>query len=293
MRSACTRTGASGTFVIADAEPAVRVAFPLEAEGPTFGLDQPMRLLGRDALPPEALPSATGLDHVPGLRSLLADACRKQVMAGRNWFGLAPLVLVGAAGFGRGGVAHRIADLAGVPLVHADGAEVDVTAERAGVGTRDVPVPVMAMALTRSANPIVLLDLANRDLSPLASRRLAEMLEPIRTGRWLHEGLRTIFDLSRVSWIVQASRHSPTIAAIEAVGGRVIHTEPRTDVREDLRRLSTAQQVARLCGRGTADPHMVGDVLAELQRRFLRDSPPGRSLWDHAVAFTDERRADT
>lgn len=290
MRSARTQSVVSGTFVIADDQPAIRVAFPLEADGPTFGLDQSTRLLGAAALPPDALPSATGLDHVPSLRSLLADACRTQAAAGRNWFGHPPIVLIGAAGFGRGGVARRIADLAGVPLVEADGSEVDVTAERADVGTRDVPVPVLAMALARCANPIVLLDLGDRDLAPFASRRLGEMLDPTRTGRWLHEGLRTVFDLSHVSWIVQASRHSPAIAAIEAVGGRVIQTAAKTDVREDLRRLSIAQQVACRAGQRTSDRHLVGDVLAELQRRFLRDTPPGRVLWDHAVAFADERR---
>jgi hypothetical protein len=146
---------------------------------------------------------------------LLADAGRTQTLAGRNWFGHPPIVLVGAAGFGRGGGAHRIADLAGVPLVEVDGAEVEATAEGAGFRTLDVPVPVLAMALTRCANPIVLIDLADRNLNPFASRRPAEMLDPTRTGRWLHEGLRTVFDLSHVSWIVQASRHSPAIPAID------------------------------------------------------------------------------
>lgn len=73
----------------------------------------------------------------------------------------------------------------------------------------------------------------------------------------------------------------------------MIHTAAQTDVREDLRRLSTAQQVARRGGRDASASHHVGDILAELQRRFLRDSPPGRSLWDHAVTFADEHRAGT
>lgn len=291
MTSTRPQSAPSGTFVVADVEPSVQVAFPFEPNAPTFGLDRPTRLLGAAALPPDALPSATGLDHVPGLCSLLADACHAKVMAGRNWFGHPPIVLVGESGFGRGALAHRIAGVAGVPLVEADGADVDGTAERTAISTRDVPVPVLAMALTGCANPIILLDLADLSLTPFASRRLAEMLDPTRTGRWLHEGLRTVFDLSHVSWIVQASRRSPTIAAIEAVGGRVIHVAAQTDVREDLRRLSTAQEVARRSGRGTTDPHLVGDILAELQRRFLRDSPPGRSLWDYAVAFADERGA--
>ena len=289
MTSTRPRSAPSGTFVIADVEPLVQVAFPIEADAPTFGLDRPTRLLGATALPPDALPSATGLDHVLDLRSLLADACHAKVMAGRNWFGHPPIVLVGEPGFGRGALAHRIADLAGVPLVAAAGAETEATAEDVGLRTMNVPVPILAMTLTRCANPIVLLDLADRDLTPLASRRLAEMLDHTRTGRWLHEGLRCVFDLSHVSWIVQASRRSPTIAAIEGVGGRVIHVAAQTDVREDLRRLSTAQEVARRGGRSTTEPHLVGDILAELQRRFLRDSPSGRSLWDYAVAFADER----
>jgi hypothetical protein len=290
VTSARTRAGASGTFVIADDGPSIQVAFPLEASAPTFGLDRPTRLLGAAALPPDALPSATGLDHVPGLRSLLANVCRRQVLAGRNWFEHSPIVLVGNAGFGRGLVVQRISELAGVPLVDVGGANLDAAAVRDGVALGDVPAPVLAMALTRCANPIVLLDLTETNPNPLATRRLTEMLDPTRAGRWLHERLRTVFDLSHVSWIVQAPRVSPAVAAIEDAGGRVINISAQTDVREDLRRLSTAQQVARRGGHGTSDQFLVGDILTELQRRFLRETPPGRSLWDHAVAFADERR---
>lgn len=274
------------TFVVDDATPGVTVAFPLEADAPTFGLDRATRLLGAAALPPEALPSATGLDHVLGLRPLLAEACRRQSSAGRHWFGHPPIVLVGAAGFGRGLVARRIADLAGVPLVELDGGHPGVTPVRAGCDVGSVPVPVLAMALTRCANPIVLLDLDGVKLSPHACRGLAEMLDPVRTGRWLHEGMRTVFDLSHVSWIVQVSQRNPAVTAIESVGGRVIHTDAQTGVREELRRLSVAQQVAE-AAIGERPSRLVDDVHAELQRRFPEASPPGKALHAQAVAFRD------
>ncbi|USR00339.1 hypothetical protein [Sphingomonas aerolata] len=278
---------ATETFVIGDVEPSIRIAFPTTADAPTLGLDQPTRLSGGAALTPDALSSATGLDHVLGLRSFLAEACRSQAAAGRSWFRHPPLVLVGAAGFGRGHVARRIAHLTGVPLVEACGSELNDAGEREGRSTRGIPIPVLAMALTRCANPIVLLDLGEKPLDPLASRRLVEMLDPVRTGRWLDEGLGCVFDLSNVSWIVQASETSHSIAAIEAHGGRAIATVRCADTREELRRLSIAQQVVCDGEGGASDPHMVGNIVSRLRRHFMDDVPTGRALFDHAVALRD------
>lgn len=290
MTASRTRAVATETFVIGDMEPAIQVAFPMTPDAATLGLDRPTGLLGGAALPPEALASATGLDHVLGLRAFLAEACRSQTNAGRNWFGHPPLVLVGPAGFGRGHVARRVAHLAGVPLVEAGGAELCDVGRGPGIRTRDVPIPVLAIALTRCANPIVLLDLEGASPNPLGSRRLAAMMDPLRTGRWLHEGMRTVFDLSHVSWIVQAPDRSHAVAAIEAHGGRVIPTTPESDVREELRRLSVAQQVASDGGRGVPDPHLVAAILRDLEHRFANDAPPGRALFDHAVASRDQLR---
>lgn len=57
MTSTRNQTAPSVTFVIADVDPSIRIAFPFEADAPTFGLDPPTRLLGAAALPPDALPS--------------------------------------------------------------------------------------------------------------------------------------------------------------------------------------------------------------------------------------------
>lgn len=292
MTASRTRAIATETFVIGDAEPAIQVAFPTTADSPTLGLDAPTRLLGGAALDPHALPSATGLDHVLGLRAFLAESCRRQATGGRNWFGHPPLVLVGSAGFGRGHVARRIAHLAGVPLVETDGAEQFDEGAGPAIRTRDVPIPVLAMALTRCANPIVLLDLGRASPSPLASRRLAEMMDPVRTGRWLHQRMRTVFDISHVSWIVQAPERSHAVVAIEAHGGRVIPTIPQPGVLEDLRRLSVAQQVASEGRKGAPDPHLIAGILRDLQHRFMKDVPPGAALFDHAVGGREHLRSD-
>ncbi len=291
MTASLARTAATETFVIGDVDPAIRVAFPMTADAPTFGLDQPTRLPGGAALSPDALPSATGLDHVLGLRVFLAESCRRQATAGRNWFGHPPLVLVGPAGFGRGHVARRIAQLAGVPLVEADGAELRDDGTGPVVRTRDVPIPVLAMALTGCANPIVLLDLTHASPNPLASRRIAEMMDPVRTGRWLQERMRTVFDISHVSWIVQAPERSHAVVAIEAHGGRVIPTIPQPGVLEDLRRLSVAQQVASEGRRGHPDPHLTAGILRDLQHRFMNDVPPGAALFEHAVVSREQLRS--
>ncbi len=291
MTTSRTHAVATETFVIGDVDPTIRVAFPMTADAPTLGLDMPTGLLGGAALPPDALPSATGLDHVLGLRTFLAEACRSQAMAGRNWFGHPPLVLVGPAGFGRGHVARRIAHIAGVPLVEANVSEMCDGGNGPGIRTRDVPIPVLAMALTHCANPIVLLDLEERSPNPLVSRRLAEMMDPLRTGRWMHEGFQTVFDLSHVSWIVQAPDRSPAVVAVEAHGGRVIPTAQQSDFREELRRLSVAHQVASSGRRGDPDPHLIAGILRDQRYRFGNEAPPGKALFDHAVTIRDQLRS--
>lgn len=65
--------------------------------GPSpLGLDRPLALLGGGTnLEPGGMPQALGIDHVPGIRRLVAEACRRQALAGQNWYHQPPLALLG------------------------------------------------------------------------------------------------------------------------------------------------------------------------------------------------------
>jgi hypothetical protein len=252
------------------------------AHAPTFGLDRPTRVSGAQALAPEALAMAAGFDHVPGLRSFLAEACRRQVREGRFWHGHPPLCLVGPEGFGRGLIARRIADLTGTPMVACDAADLENEVVGAQAGKLVIPTPIFAMALTRCANPTILLTVTNAGLSPQATRALAEWMDPDRSVRLYDERLRTVFDISAVSWIVQAPETSPALAAIAGENGRALETRLGAGPVEDLRRLAVAVQVA-----GPApecDPQLVEAIFAALVNDFPAQARPrGAILSDHAA----------
>ena len=264
------------------ADPSVQVAYPAEDLSPTLGLEVPTRLLGGRMVQTAGIAWASGLDHVPGLRAFLAEAHHRQMTAGRPWHGHPPICLVGPAGFGRGLLARRISRLTGTPLVRFEASELEAIALRAEAGEIVPPVPVLAMALTRCANPTIAIDLPDGQVGPLSARMLAGMLDPHRGGRWFDEGMRTIFDLSCVSWIVQAPEVTPAVAALIGQSGALFDAMLQTGLLEDLRRLAIAVEVVG---------GQVGDDKAAVQAVFeaLRDDfsanggPAARLLAQHAL----------
>lgn len=266
-----------------EAEPqSIPIAFPMDESAPTFGLDQPMQLLGGSALAPEALAMAAGFDHVIGLRTFLAQACWRQVLAGRTWHGHPPLCLVGPSGFGRGLLARRIADLTGTPMIEFDAADLEREVLRTGAGSAVVPMPVLAMALTRCANPTVLLTLTDATPSPCVAQALVKMTDPHRSMRLFDHRLGTVFDISNVSWIIQAPDSSPALLEIVGDYGSVIRSTFGTGPAEDVRRLAVALQAASVGGGG--NPTVVESIFSALRDDFpTRGHPTATVLFEYAV----------
>ncbi|WP_267389623.1 hypothetical protein [Sphingomonas sp. GC_Shp_3] len=110
---------------------------------------------------------------------------------------------------------------------------------------------------------------------------LADMMDAERNGRLYDAGLRTAFDLSQVSWIIQAPNISSALSAMLGPDGAALEVLIGQGMSEDLRRLSVAAQAA---GAARDDPAAVDAIYFALQNNFAANSKAaGRTLFEHAL----------
>lgn len=170
-----------------------------------LGLDRPKRLLGGHCLAPGGISTQAGLDWIPGLSSLLSEACRRQIASGRSWFWLPPIALAGATSDEARLVSRRIARLAGVPYLVMDLSRLQADAlsrsAARGPGIIVPPDPVVAIATSGCANPLVLVLGADQASEQVASG-LGDLLDRQSSARWLCPALGAMLDLSAITWMV-------------------------------------------------------------------------------------------
>ncbi|MEG8049316.1 hypothetical protein QP178_05310 [Sphingomonas aurantiaca] len=269
---------------ITDVPPFV-VAHPMGSNIAPLGLDRPIALLGgNERLSPGGMSSVLGIDHVEGLRSFVAEACRRQMTAGRDWYHHTPLALLGVHGVGKGAVAHWIARNAGVPLFRITAEEFRLPGSDGDHRmARALPcAPVLAMAASCCANPVIVLEI-DVDAPPTNEvvEAIAVMIDPRRNARWIDHDYQTIFDLSHISWILEVQGRAPVsrvydhaaapvippelpgalASVVEAIGSIVKVDAPYE--REELRRLDIAIGVC--AGSGPAvDAATIAHVHASL-----------------------------
>lgn len=210
---------------------AVRPALPAHSDGPDevivghamgntcvpLGLDRPIGLQGGgERLAPTGMPMAPGIDHVPGLREFVAEACRRSAIAGAAAYGQPPLALLGDRGVGKSFVSHWISRVAGLPLFRMrSGGTPSVIDD--WQGSKHGPLaalPVLAMACSRCANPLVVIELDV--LNPIDAEtddHLASMIDRRRNRRWLDRQRGAIFDLGHVCWVLET--HGRTTAVTD------------------------------------------------------------------------------
>lgn len=284
----------SGNNVVADGresaagapveDSSVVIAHPMGDQRAPLGLDRPLQLRGdRSRMVPSGMPSALGIDHIPALRSFVADACRRRMLAGRHGYHQPPLALVGRKGVGKGFASLWIARNAGVPIFRMpvdDSFSTDRLITRCA-GSIPLP-PVIAMAATLCANPVIVIELdVKRRITAQAEKALASMIDPRCNSRWIGNDEQTIFDFSHVSWILEVqdgisksgAEHretgapvmpaspSPLLAALVEETGLAIEVDARREL-EDLRRLDVAVEVCAAAG--AVEPAAVADVHAAL-----------------------------
>jgi hypothetical protein len=285
--------------------PSVVVAHPMGPHCATLGLDRPVALLGGGhRIAPDGMPCDLGMDHVAGLRSFVASACRRQASSDRDWYQHPPLALLGMRGVGKGMVAHWIARHAGLPLFRIAVNGLVVAEESAPDRTqRPFPsIPVLAMAASCCANPVIVLEFdVKAPPTPEVEATIVRMIDPRRNARWIDDDLKTIFDLSRISWIIAvhapAPRRShrgyydpalppprlpPALASLVEAVGAVIEVEAPCE-REDLRRLDLVIEVCTSSGLAI-DGTTIGDVHASLRELERSDDKylPAAELIAHA-----------
>ncbi len=282
--------------IITDVPPFV-VAHPMGSSIAPLGLDRPIALLGGSKhLAPSGLPSVLGIDHVEGLRSFVAEACRRQMIAGRDWYHHPPLALLGVHGVGKGTVAHWIAHNAGVPLFRITADEFRFPGpDGCHRMDRALPcAPVLAMAASCCANPVIVLEI-DVDAPPTieAAEAIAVMIDPRRNARWIDNDYQTIFDLSHISWIIEVQGRVPASGVYDHAAGPVIPPELPSALagvieaigsvvemdapyeREELRRLDIAIGVCAASGLAV-DAAMMMNIhasLGELARSRTRHVP--------------------
>ncbi len=160
-----------------------------------LGLDQPLELRGGTILAPDRMPAELALDWVPRVQEAVIVACMRQALADEPWFAMSPSALVGEPGAGRTLMARRIARCAGLPFISID-VSGPVAASRLAPSMRspDVVAPsavVLAMAISRCANPIVLVTgVDEADDHTLGI--LHSMIDPVSSRRWSADALEAV-----------------------------------------------------------------------------------------------------
>lgn len=126
-------------------------------------------------------------------------------------------------------VARWIARHAGLPLFRMP---VDGTRHEADAGVRAIPpLPVVAMAASRCANPVIVVEMSMGNPPSLAvEAELAEMIDPRRNGRWIHDAMDVILDLSQIMDHRGAGTRGTTAGSSSQCGRRPLDRTGSSDV---------------------------------------------------------------
>ncbi|MFL0586100.1 hypothetical protein CA236_04915 [Sphingomonas sp. ABOLG] len=182
------------------------IAESFAGEPSPLGLSTALELRGGSGRDRERLTFDLGFGWQEELRAAVGCGLARFAGTGEGWFALPPLLLRGPAGVGRTHVARRIADLAGLPHVGvAVGGPLGMEQLRpSGCGPDLVlpSAPVLAMAVSRCANPVVSV-YGVEALDAAAQAELARMIDPETAGRWVDYACGATVDLRHVNWMIQ------------------------------------------------------------------------------------------
>lgn len=185
----------------------VLIAQGFGADAPSLGLAAALPLRGGGDRVRTRLTSELGFRWQAELRGVVESAVARSGIAGADWITLPPLLLCGPPGVGRTHFARRVAELAGLPHVGvAVGGALGVDQLRPSGCGPDLllpSAPVLAMAVSRCANPVVNV-FGVEALDAAGQAELARMINPETAGRWVDYACGAIVDLRHVNWMVQA-----------------------------------------------------------------------------------------
>lgn len=170
-----------------------------------LGLEQPMELRGGERIGPDGIAAEVPLEWVHGLIPLVATACHDQTTNRRPWFQLPPLALARGRPGDAAHIARTLARHVAVPFFTMDlsgpDGEALVGAKRPGQEMTPPPLPVVAMASSGCANPVILLTGIENIRVDVASA-VGAMLDSETCRNWPVASLGGLLDLSAVTWVV-------------------------------------------------------------------------------------------
>ena len=146
------------------------------------------------------------------LISQIADTVELRRTAGKPWFRIPPLLIVGPPGCGKSRFARRLGEISGTG--HASITVAGSSDNRMLAGTArgwhstQPCLPVIAMRKANTANPIVIVDEIEKACPSQngdAQATLLNFLEPETASRYFDECLLTSVNVGEVSWISLAN----------------------------------------------------------------------------------------
>lgn len=214
-------------------DPILLFAQPVTEDPTTLGLERGAALLpGGDALLPSGLPMTIGMEHQPDFVRAVAHACREQVLRGRDWYSHGVMALMGSKNAGRGHAARRLAAATGLPLLVVDASTPAGRAQLKGTAapgcTALPPFPVLAVAASRCANPIILIEGVRQgtDLVDL----IGPFIDPDRAPRYESAHLGCALDVGEINWIIQVDGDDG-VSKLPAGWASVVRFRPPADHR--------------------------------------------------------------
>lgn len=251
-------------------------------------LTTPLPLRGAEALKRngdgELMLVAALRDEASWLEPVIATLERRlerQLLVGEPWVAISPMLLVGPPGCGKSWIARRIGELAvtGHRTIDLAGAmdSTIIHGNPRGWHSQMPSIPVLAMAETRCANPLCIVEEvekaggSERYGDPIAA--LLALLEPSTARCYRDRCLQTEVDVSAVNWIMTANAITPRLPPPFLSRIEVIEVAmPPADMVDVL----IEQLLADLARRWRLPPTMpielTSRVMAQLRQDYRRHS---------------------
>jgi hypothetical protein len=220
---------------------------------------------------------------------MLRDLCEDKPVRIR------PVVLVGPPGAGKSRLVRRLADLVSLYVYRFDGA---ASSDNQFGGTAkawantEVSVPARAVAQSRTANPMVLIDeiekAADRHHNGRLWDALLPFLDPETAGRYRDQSLDCELDLSLVSYTSTANDVTKLPGPLRD-RMRVIRVPTPTLVHLPALAASVMRELAAEDGARAGDEPLAGDELDVIGKTWSRAGFSMRSLQKIVLATLEAR----
>jgi hypothetical protein len=201
------------------------------------GLTRPLPLAGREAMMRTASGTIMLIEQLraemPWFQSVINSIERQlelQLMLGRPWLAVRPMLLVGGPGVGKSHFARRLAELAKTGSGVADLAGISdsrlIEGTARGYSTAQPCFPALIISRTGTANPVVILEeiekagRSEQSGDPVAA--LLNLIEPGTARAYHDKALLAVVDISHVNWVATGN----------SVGNLPLHFLSRVDVFE-------------------------------------------------------------